>query len=295
MPEQSFSIDKRQARKAFSRAASQYDAAAVLQHEIGERVLERLDYVKLKPKRILDIGCGTGLTTELLMKRYPKAEVYALDLAQPMLNLTRKRGRWLRRPKCVCGDLDALPFSADSFDLIFANASIQWSTQPQETFNDLGRLLRPEGLLMFTSFGPDTLYELRAAWGAVDGAAHVHGFIDMHHYGDMLVHAGLADPVMDVEKIKLTYKDIVAVMADLKVIGAGNASQQRNRGLTGKNRLALLAKAYEQFRGADKRLPATYEVIYGHAWGAKEKMAQTGAVGMSEVHVSVDAIKPRMS
>lgn len=282
-----FSIDKQQARKAFSRAALNYDEAAILQHEIGNRVIQRLDYVKLEPKRILDIGCGTGKMTDALMRRYPKAEIIALDFALPMLNKTRKQGRIFRRPKCLCADLDFLPFAADSFDLIYSNASLQWSTRPQDTFIDLARILRPEGLLMFSSFGPHTLHELRTAWSDADNHDHVHGFIDMHDYGDMLVHAGFADPVMDAERITMTYKDIVAVMADLKVIGAANASTQRNPGLTGKKRMKRAAKAYEQFRTPKGELPATYEVVYGHAWGTTQRR-----IGGATL-VSVDALRQR--
>ena len=206
MDEESFlKLDKRKARRSFSRAAPDYDDAAVLQHEIGRRMLERLDYVRLEPRVILDIGCGTGLTTEGLMKRYPAAQVLALDFALPMLERTRRRGRLLRRPRCLCGDLDFLPLADQSVDLVFSNASLQWSTRPAQAFADIARVLRPGGLVMFSSFGPDTLQELRAAWAAVDGTEHVHGFIDMHDYGDMLMAAGLADPVMDAERMTLTY------------------------------------------------------------------------------------------
>lgn len=287
LPPQQFQVDKRQARRAFSKAADSYDKAAVLQHEIGKRMIGRLDYIKLEPKRILDIGCGTGSMTDLLMKRYPKAEIVALDFAIPMLEKTRKQGRWLRRPKCICADLDHLPFAADSFDLIYANASLQWSNDPQAMFGDLSRVLRPEGLLMFTSFGPDTLRELRIAWAAADNREHVHGFIDMHDYGDMLVHAGMADPVMDVERMTVTHRDIVSVMSDLKVIGAGNASKARGKGLTGKRRIQQAAQAYEQFRNPKGMLPATYEVVYGHAWGAMQRK-QDG-----ETLVSIDMLRSR--
>lgn len=266
-----YPIDKSCARRTFGKAADSYDAAAVLQHETGQRMLERLDYVKLQPKRILDIGCGTGVATGDLLKRYPGAEVVAMDFALPMLARTRKRGRWLRRPKCLCGDLDQLPLASQEFDLVYSNAAIQWSADPAGALAEMHRVLRPEGLLMFSSFGPDTLKELRQAWSEVDGFEHVHGFVDMHDYGDMLVAAGFADPVMDVERLSLTYRDVSALMRDLKAIGAGNAAQGRPRGLTGRARLRALDDAYEQFRAADGRLPASYEVVYGHAWGAQQR------------------------
>jgi len=283
--DKSFEIDKQQARRAFGRAVDTYDAAAVLQQETGRRMLERLDYVKLQPQRVLDIGCGTGLHTEALLKRYPKAEVIGLDFALPMLTNTRMRGRWLRRPKCLCGDLDFLPLASHSVDLVFSNAAIQWSQDPASAIAEMHRVLRPGGLLMFSSFGPDTLHELRRAWSEVDGFEHVHGFIDMHHYGDMMVGAGFADPVMDRQNLNLTYATVPALMRDLKAIGANNAGGGRSRALTGKARLQALVEAYEQFRDADGRLPATYEVVYGHAWGAQQRRSG------DEVHVSLDVLK----
>lgn len=273
-------IDKHQARRSFARAANNYDANAVLQHEIGQRMLERLDYIKLQPRRILDIGCGTGAATGQLLSRYPKAEVLALDFALPMLLHARRRGRWLRHPRCICGDLDQLPLAPQSVDLVFSNAAIQWSADPARAIAEIHRVLKPEGLLMFSSFGPDTLHEMRTAWSRVDGQAHVHGFVDMHDYGDMLVEAGMADPVMDAEHIVLTYADTLALMRDLKAIGAGNAATSRARGLTGRQRLAAFRQSYEVFRRADGRLPATYEVIYGHAWGAAQRR-QDGEVLIS--------------
>ncbi len=282
-----FPIDKQCARRAFAKAADSYDAAAVLQHEIGQRMLDRLDYVKLKPRRILDIGCGTGVATKKLLRRYPKAEVLALDFALPMLEHTRRRGRWLRRPRCLCADLDQLPLAAQSVDLVFSNAAIQWSADPAGAIAEMHRVLRPGGLLMFSSFGPDTLHELRAAWGEVDGRAHVHGFVDMHDYGDMLLAAGMADPVMDAERITLTYADTLALMRDLKAIGANNAAADRERALTGPRRMAALARAYERFRDADGRLPASYEVVYGHAWAVEQRRAG------GEVLISPETLRRR--
>ena len=280
-------FDKDKARKSFARAAAVYDDAAVLQHEIGRRMLERLDYVRLEPRRVLDIGCGTGVATEALLRRYPKAEVIALDFALPMLAQARRRGRWLRRPRCLCADLDFLPLAADSIDLIFANAALQWSAQPAQTFADIARVLRPGGLFMFSTFGPDTLHELRAAWAAVDGQPHVHGFIDMHDYGDMLLGAGLADPVMDVERMTLTYGDAMQLMREIKIIGAGNASSGRQRGLVGRERIARVCAAYERFRGADGRLPVSYEVVHGHAWGATQRRVD------GETRVSLDVLRSK--
>jgi malonyl-CoA O-methyltransferase len=281
-------IDKEQARQSFGRAADSYDAIAVLQREIGQRMAERLELVKLIPERVLDAGCGTGAETALLMRRYPKSQVLALDFAEPMLVRTRKRGGWWRKPACVCGDLEALPLADDSVDLVWSNLALQWVNDLGQAFAEAMRVLKPGGLFMFTTFGPDTLKELRAAWAAVDGASHVSPFMDMHDVGDRLVQARFADPVMDVEQLTLTYGDARQLMQELKGIGARNATTDRPRGLTGKARLKAMLDAYEGFR-VDGRLPASYEVVYGHAWAPEQKVSSM-AGGGSEVRVSPDAI-----
>jgi malonyl-CoA O-methyltransferase len=274
MPEENdrFRLDKWQSRRAFDRAAASYDAAAALQNEIGERLLERLDYIRMQPRRILDLGAGTGAFSAALLTRYRRADVLALDIAPGMLLRARQRGGWFRKPACVCGDAESLPFAEDSFDFIFSNLMIQWCPDIGPLFTELRRVLAPGGLLMFTTFGPDTLKELRSSWEVVDGYSHVNRFIDMHDVGDALLHARWAEPVMDSERITVTYRELRTLMQDLKHIGAHNVTMGRSRGLTGKRRWQQLAEAYEQFR-VDGVLPASYEVVYGHAWTPENKQA----------------------
>ncbi len=268
-------IDKPRARHAFERAAEHYDEVAVLQREIAERMLERLDLVKLQPRTVLDLGAGTGYASGALLRRYPKACIVALDFAYPMLQQARRRGRWLRRPSCLCADAEHLPLADGSVDLIYSNAALQWCNDLESTFRDCLRILRPNGLLMFTSFGPDTLHELRNAWAQADGYSHVSAFVDMHDLGDSLLRARFADPVMDTERITLTYGTADELMHDLKTLGAHNATVSRARGLTGKARLQAMTKAYEACR-VDGRLPASYEVVYGHAWAPEQKPLADG-------------------
>ncbi|NIR60102.1 MAG: malonyl-ACP O-methyltransferase BioC [Gammaproteobacteria bacterium] len=258
-------IDKAKARASFARAASGYDAAAVVQREMCARMLERLDLVKLAPAVVLDVGSGTGTSTAGLIARYRGARVIALDLAVPMLQRARARHRWWRRPAVVCGDAEALPLAEASVDLLFSNLTVQWCNDLDRAFAEFRRVLRPGGLAMFTTFGPDTLRELRAAWDAVDAHTHVNVFMDMHDVGDALVRARFADPVMDVERLTVHYPDLAALMSDLKQIGARNVTGGRARGLTGKGRLAAVREAYEGFR-VPEGLPASYEVVHGHAW-----------------------------
>lgn len=266
-------IDKARVRRSFSRAADSYDEVAVLQRVVGERMMERLDLVKLEPRVVLDLGCGTGLHTGQLMKRYPKADLVALDLALPMLRHTRRRGRWLKRPRCICGDMESLPLADHSADLIYSNLAFQWSTDPLVLFRECLRVLKPGGLLMFTTFGPDTLLELRRAWSEVDQFEHVSRFIDMHDLGDLLLQAGFSAPVMDVDRMMLTYAHVDDLMRDLKRMGAHNASKGRSHGLTGRERMDAMRRAYESFR-FDGLLPATHEVVYGHAWSPESGMGE---------------------
>jgi malonyl-CoA O-methyltransferase len=268
-------LDKQQARRAFNRAASTYDAAAELQYEIGDRMMERLDFIRLQPKRILDLGAGTGKFSAALLKHYRKADVVALDLAPAMLAQARARGGWLRKPQCVCADAEQLPFADDSFEFIFSNLMLQWCTDLESTLAELRRVLAPGGLLMFTTFGPDTLMELRASWESVDGHTHVNRFIDLHDVGDMLLKTRWADPVMDSERITVTYRELRKLMQDLKQIGAHNVTAGRARGLTGRQHWQRFSAAYEQYREGGV-LPASYEVVYGHAWSPLNKYAAGG-------------------
>lgn len=278
-------IDKRRARRAFEQAAPAYDEAAVLQREIASRMLERLDYVRLEPETILDLGAGTGYAFDALQRRYRKARVIALDFALPMLRIARRRGSLLRRPRCLCADAESLPLAGGSVDLVVSNATLQWCNDLEATFRDLARVLRPGGLLMFTTFGPDTLRELREAWAVADGHSHVSPFPDMHDVGDALVRAGFADPVMDAERLTVTYGEVRGLMADLKVLGTRNATLQRPRGLTGKARMRVMEQAYEAHR-VEGRLPATYEVVHGHAWAPVQRPTPDGGVAVPVSSIS---------
>lgn len=263
-----YAIDRSQMRRAFERAAKSYDAAAVLQKQVGERLLERLALTTVAPARVLDVGCGTGRPTRELVRRYPKTQVLGLDIAAPMLRLARRRQPWLHPARFVCGDAERMPFASQSFELLYANLVLQWCQDPDATFLEWRRLLKPHGLLLFSTLGPDTLKELRAAWKEVDDHSHVNRFLDMHDLGDALIRAGFVEPVMDVEHVTLTYDDVFGLMRDLKGIGAHNVTAGRGRALTGRGRLDALANAYERWR-RDGRLPATYEVVYGTAWAPK--------------------------
>ena len=201
--------------------------------------MKHLEPIRLEPKVIVDLGCGTGMFFEPLAQRFRGAQLHGIDIAQPMLRRAAARTPWwkkalkLPRPLLACGDAERLPLAGASVDLVYSNLALQWC-RPEAVFAEASRVLRPGGLLIFSTFGPDTLKELRASFAAADGHAHVNTFIDMHDLGDALVHAGFADPVMDMEMITLEYACVEAVARDLKAIGARNALPDRPRGLSGR-------------------------------------------------------------
>jgi malonyl-CoA O-methyltransferase len=267
--------DRKHVRRSFERAASTYDAAAALQREVCDRVMERLDYIKLEPRHALDLGCGTGYGTAKLAARYPEAQIVALDLAATMLPIAMKAGApegwakvssWFQSPRrhAVCADGEALPLAHASMDMVFSSLTMQWC-DPKRLFAEARRVLTPGGLFMFSTFGPDTLKELRDVFASVDSLPHVNSFVDMHDLGDELVHAGFADPVMDMEVITVTYADLKTLLLELKAIGAHNVLPGRERGLMGRRRWERLVAEYDKLRDGG-RLPSTYEVVYGHAW-----------------------------
>jgi malonyl-CoA O-methyltransferase len=261
---------KRDVRRSFDRAARTYDEAAFLQREVCARLVEHLEPMRLTPRRLLDLGCGTGHAFDALAKRYPSASLLGLDIAPAMLERARGRSAWWQRllgaprPALVCADAERLPVASASVDLVFSNLALQWC-EPARAFAETARVLANDGLFLFSTVGPDTLKELRAAFAEADGAPHVNRFVDMHDLGDALVAAGFADPVMEMETITLEYDTALAVARDLKALGAVNSLPSRARGLPGRRRWERMTQAYERFR-RDGVLPATWEIVYGHAW-----------------------------
>jgi malonyl-CoA O-methyltransferase len=285
---EAFQIDRAALREAFDRASAGYDAAAVLQARVRGELLARLALVKLAPRVILDLGCGTGHAAHELKRRFRRATVVAVDLAPGMLRETGRRNRLFRRVQTVCGDAGRLPLRDASVDLIVCSLMLQWCDPLDEALAEIARVLKPGGFLTFSTLGPDTLRELREAWAAADSGIHVNGFADMHDVGDALTRAGLAEPVLDVERLTLTYPDVLALMRDLKAIGAHNVTRARARGLTGRGKWRAMLAAYEAFR-REGRVPATYEIVYGVAWGGAARAGQAPG----EIRIPVGAIGRR--
>ena len=258
-------LARRDIRRSFNRAAKTYDQFAVLQREVDTRLAAHLSYVQIAPQLIIDLGAGTGRAARHLQSQYKKARVCLIDLAPDMLIRARSQRRWLAREWYTCADVVALPVRSAAIDLIYSNLMFQWCEDLTAAFSECCRVLRPGGLLLFSTLGPNTLKELRAAWAGVDSKPHVNVFLDMHDVGDKLISAGFNAPVLERDDLTLTYPDVRAVMRDLQGIGARNAHRARTRGMTGKSAFAQVEAAYESFR-INGALPATYEVVYGHAW-----------------------------
>jgi malonyl-CoA O-methyltransferase len=268
LSERSGAIDARAARRAFERAAPSYGEASRLEAEVGARMLARLDYVKLEPQRILDAGSGPARESEALRRRYRGAQLIALDFARPMLPRPRRLERWLGRGTLsVCADLGCLPLEPQSIGLVWSNMALHWLAEPISALREFERVLKARGLLMFSTLGPDTLKELRAAAGE-----RVHAFTDMHDWGDMLVAAGFEAPVMDMEMIAIEYTDGTRLLDDLRRSGQTNARADRVRSLAGRRFGDELRRRLAAAR------TASYEVVYGHAWKRVSSSAEVKTV-----------------
>jgi malonyl-CoA O-methyltransferase len=260
-----YALPRRAVGRAFDRASGRYDAAARLQATVREELLSRLEGLTVTPQVVLDLGAGTGIATAQLKRRFRRAQVIGLDLAPGMLRQTRRRSRFWRPLQVVAGDAERLPLRAASVDLAFSSLMFQWCNDLDAALGECARVLKPGGLLLFSSFGPETLRELRAAWAAVDDAVHVNHFVDMHDLGGALQRAGFIEPVLDVDRHVLAYPDAMALMRELKSIGAHNVNAGRSPALTGRGRLARMLAHYET-RRTPAGLPATYEVVHAVAW-----------------------------
>lgn len=264
-------LDKKSIAKFSDRAAKSYDLAAILQKEVQSRLLQRLDWIRHRAATVVDLGCGTGGAIPVLQRIHPRARVVGLDLSPAMLSRARKRYRAWSKRRLVAGDLERLPFADASFDLVFSSLALPWCNDPTAALREFARIARPGALLLFSSYGPDTLRELAASWGAQDEYPHVHRFVDMHDIGDAMLAAGLAQPVVDAETLRVEYDDLRALLEDLRRAGASNADVSRRRGLTTPAQLERLERSYRERGFENGKFVATYEIVYGHAWAASDR------------------------
>ena len=285
-----FRLDRAAVLRAFSRASAQYHGAAQLQSAVGAELLERLQYFPLEPRVIVDLGAGTGRGAAGLRERYPRARVIALDPVFAMMQEARRRQRFWRRYDCLCADGCAMPFAARSVDLVYCNLMLQWCVSPAALFQELQRVLRPGGLLLFSSFGPATLQELRSAWASADAGSHVSAFTDMPQLGEALMQAGMSEPVMDRELQVRHYPDVYALMKELRAIGASHAAADRRRSLTGRHRLQAMVTAYESMREA-RGLPASWEILCGAAFAGHTQSVPAHGPAGGETAIPISAVR----
>jgi malonyl-CoA O-methyltransferase len=285
LPIEPFFTDPLVVRRHATRSADTFDAHAVLHREVASRMNERLDYIKITPHRILDLGCATGGAQPLLAARYPHAQRVALDFALPRVQRAAPHATFMQKlrrqsvSQGVCADMQALPFAPRSFNLVWSNLALHWLNDPKPAIHAVFQTLDVGGLLMFTCLGPDTLKELRHAFKRTAPPPthrpdHLHRFVDLHDIGDLLIGAGFATPVMDVETITLTYASVEALVRDLRATGSHNATHNRPRGLA---RTAARTLQAQLPHAADGRFSASFEVIYGHAWKPEPKRTSDGA------------------
>lgn len=272
---------------------SRCDPSQFLRREIASRMYERLSLIKILPERVLDAGCGEGDDLKVLAQTFPSAELLGMDISPAMLRQAQNRGQGsnslvrdlLRRAKqtllksssikCACADFSELPLPHASVNMLWSNLALHWHPQPHKVIREWARVLRTEGLLMFSAFGPDTLLQLREAYSSIGLAPPVLPFVDLHDYGDMLVEAGFADPVMDMEKLNITYSSADKLLADVRALG-GNPLSERRTGLVGRQRWNELRRALEQQKRVNEQISLTVEVIYGHAFLPQPRKTRAG-------------------
>lgn len=266
-------LDQTQIAQRFNKAAKTYDTVAVLQQQVGKSLLNRLQGIRYQPQTILDLGCGTGYFESFLKELYPAAKIVGLDKSNGMLAQAQHKeaAYQLTDTHWINGCAEHLPFGDNSFELVYSNLMLHWSNNFTQCLKEIHRILKPKGLLLFTMVGPDTLQELRYCWKTIDEQPHVHLFVDMHDLGDNLLQTSFLDPVMDIEYFTLLYSEALDLMRELKKLGVRNITKNRQRGLTSKGTLKKLTQAYEGFRSEEGKLPATWEIIYGHAWSAEKQ------------------------
>ena len=277
--------------QSFNAHAREYEEVAEIQFEIGQRLLERLTYLKMVPRYILDLGCGPGTFLKRLKQRYPKAEIVGLDVAHAMLLEAKHKQSWRKKCRLVNADMHHLPFATGQFDLIISNQVIHWSSSLQVVFRELNRILHPGGCLLFSTLGPDTFKELRQAFLQVDDYAHVNEFQDMHHVGDCLMQELFDDPVMDMEILMAHYNELPDLLASLKAQGVKNIHAKRNTGLTGKYAWKVFEQSMAKLKTDTQKYPLTYEVVYGQAWKSQRHRSDQGI----ETSISVAQLKASLT
>ena len=257
----------RDIQRRFDQAATGFSDADFVHSVTRDGLLARLEPLLLQPAIILDLGSATGAAGRLLRKRFKRAHVVSLDISRAMLEVARRNRPWFSRASFLQGNAHQLPFADAAFDLVLANQMLPWAPEPQPVFEEVSRVLKKGGVFAFATLGPDSLQQIERAWASIDDGQHVNRFPDMHDIGDGLVRAGLADPVLDVDRLSVSYDSADKLFTDLTLVGARNALVGRGRGLLGRARFNALKQALAT-PGSDGKILLDLELVYGHCWGA---------------------------
>ncbi len=265
-------IDKEYKRKVFDRHASTYDLYSSLQNNISDKLFKKLDLIQINPNLILDLGCGTGRNGRMMKEKYQNIKIINYDFSVNMLKEAKKNQYKMLNNKSnfVCGDIEKLAFSENTFDVIWSTSSLQWCNNLSDTFNKAKVILKPGGLFIFSTFGPNTLFELRNITKKISNYQKTNNFLDAFSIREKLINEGFVDPVIDSEEFCLAYKDINKLFLDLRKIGATSGFKKRNIGLSGKSFLKLIIDGYKEY-SYDGIFPATYEALYGYAWNTNDE------------------------
>lgn len=280
-------------RRQFDRRAARFGQHEFIVREVGRRLIDRLQVIRLDPRQIVDVGCGAGGAHAALLQRFPRARWLGLDLSPAMLaraapvSVLSRLLPWRASPApLACADAAALPLADGSADLLFSNLMLHWHPQPHVVFPEWLRVLRTDGLLLFSCFGPDTLKELRLAYAAAGIASRPMPFVDMHDFGDMMVAAGFATPVMDAETIRLTYASPRALLREAAALG-GNPRDDRGTGLVGGAQARALAEALQRMGDAQGRITLSFEIAYGHAWKPQPRVRGQASVPLDDLRAQL--------
>lgn len=266
---QQWLLRERDVARRFDRAAGTFDDCDFVHRHCFKGLLDRAEPLRLDRPLVLDLGCATGRGSRELAKHFRRARIVSLDASRPMLERARSTRSRFSRIREVQADARRLPFRTASFDVVWANLLLPWQSDPAPVFQEARRVLRPEGVFLFSSLGPDSFRELRAAWQEDDNPFHVHPLWDMHDLGDGLMRAGLSDPVLDVDPLRVRYRSASALFRDLTGAGARNALCGRRRSLTGKGRFARMTRALEAAESSEFEL--SLELVYGHAFAPQAR------------------------
>lgn len=275
--------------KWFDKIAKNYDAFSVLQQSVASMLIERLLPMQVSPKKIIDVGCATGFGLLLLEDKFKETDVLGLDISKKMLHYAQKRGKWLRKRQVMCADANDMPIHSASVDMIFCNLLFPYIHDCRKILKEILRILRPGGLLVFSSLGPDSLQEIRRSWANIDDDPHVKTFLDIHDVGDSLLAEGFVEPILEIENFQFNFSDTQKMFAELRGLGFRNEDSQRFSFLTSKRRWQRFLEQLLLLK-QNQKIPLTFEIILAHAWKPEQEKVKHKKV-RGEISIPISQLK----